>query len=166
MPLRTNVGVNRKVADNNYGSRGASVNLEIELDSSLIQEPERLQERIRQAFRLAQQSVDEELARQTAAGDAPATHGTTANGNGHGNGRYNGNGGGQRNGNNGHGRSRGVTASQMRAIRAIASRQGIDLAQTLQDRFGIAHPDDLSISDASALIDELKGASNGTGGRR
>ena len=29
MPLRTNVGVSRKVSDNNYGSRGASVNLEV-----------------------------------------------------------------------------------------------------------------------------------------
>ncbi len=54
MPLKTNVGVSRKVADNNHGSRGASVNLELELDSSLIQEPGRLQERIRQAFRPAQ----------------------------------------------------------------------------------------------------------------
>jgi hypothetical protein len=51
MPLRTNVGVHRKVADNNYGSRGASVNLEMELDSSLIQEPERLQDRIHQLRR-------------------------------------------------------------------------------------------------------------------
>ena len=58
MPLKTNVGVNRKVADNNYGSRGASVNLEVELDSSLIQDPERLQERIRQVFRMAQQADD------------------------------------------------------------------------------------------------------------
>jgi hypothetical protein len=64
MPLKTNVGISRKVADNNYGSRGASVNLEVELDSSLVQEPERLQDRIRQVFRLAQQSVEEELARQ------------------------------------------------------------------------------------------------------
>ena len=62
MPLKTNVGVSRKVADNNFGSRGASVSLEVELDSSLIQEPERFHDRIRQLFRMAQQSVDEELA--------------------------------------------------------------------------------------------------------
>ena len=41
MPLRTNIGISRKVADNNYGSRGASVNLEVELDSTLINDPER-----------------------------------------------------------------------------------------------------------------------------
>ena len=64
MPLKTNVGLSRKVGDSNYGSRGASVNLEVELDSSLLQEPERLLDRIRQLFRLAQQSVDEELSRQ------------------------------------------------------------------------------------------------------
>ena len=51
MPLKTNVGVSRKVADNNYGSRGASVNLEVELDSTLINDPERFHERIRQVFR-------------------------------------------------------------------------------------------------------------------
>ena len=27
MPLKTNVGISRKIADNNYGSHGASVNL-------------------------------------------------------------------------------------------------------------------------------------------
>ncbi len=64
MPLKTNIGVSRKVADNNYGSRGASVNLEVELDSSLVQDPERFHDRIRQVFRLAQQAIDEELSRQ------------------------------------------------------------------------------------------------------
>ena len=66
MPMKTNVGLSRKVADNNYGSRGASVNLEVELDSSLLQEPERLLDRIRQVFRLAQRAVDEEFSRQDA----------------------------------------------------------------------------------------------------
>ena len=37
MPLKTNVGINRKVTDSNFGSRGASVSLEVELDSSLVQ---------------------------------------------------------------------------------------------------------------------------------
>ena len=68
MPLKTNVGVSRKVADQNYGSRGASVNLEVELDSTLINDPERFHDRIRQVFRLAQQAIDEELARQQPVG--------------------------------------------------------------------------------------------------
>ena len=35
MPLKLNVGASRKVGDNNYGSRGASINLEMELDGTL-----------------------------------------------------------------------------------------------------------------------------------
>ena len=49
----------------NFGSRGASVNLELELDSCLAGEPRWLHDRIRQLFRLAKDSVDEGL---TAAG--------------------------------------------------------------------------------------------------
>jgi len=47
MPLKLNVGLSRKVGDTNYGSRGASVNVELELESSLVGEPAKLQERIR-----------------------------------------------------------------------------------------------------------------------
>ena len=68
MPLKTNIGVSRKIDDNSYGSRGASVNLEVELDSTLINEPERFHDRIRQVFRLAQQAIDEELSRQQPVG--------------------------------------------------------------------------------------------------
>ena len=82
MPLKTNVGVSRKVADNNYGSRGASVNLEVELDSTLINDPERFHDRIRQVFRLAQQAIDEELNRQQPGGGT-ASHQTNDGGNGH-----------------------------------------------------------------------------------
>jgi hypothetical protein len=83
--LKINVGFNRKVGEANYGSRGASVNLELELDSGLIGEPERLKDRVRQLFGLAKASVDEELHSQ------PATNGhangSPVNGNGHSNGR-------------------------------------------------------------------------------
>ena len=163
MPLKTNVGASRKIADNNYGSRGASVNLEVELDSSLIQDPERLQERIRQVFRMAQQAVDEELARQSTANGHDNGHTTTANGNGNGhhngNGRHNGNGNGHAAPRRSNGRR--ATASQARALRAIADRQGLDLAVELQGRFGAQEPEELSITEASRLIDELKAATNG-----
>ena len=88
MPLKTNVGVSRKVSDNQYGSRGASVNLEVELDSTLINDPERFHERIRQVFRLAQQAIDEELGRQQGNGmENHATNRAQPSHNGNGNGR-------------------------------------------------------------------------------
>src|SRR5262245_16975493 len=61
MPLKLNVGASRKVTDNNYGSRGASVNLELEVDASLAAEPGKLQEEIRRLFGLVRASLAEEL---------------------------------------------------------------------------------------------------------
>jgi hypothetical protein len=46
MPLKMNVGASRQVTDNNYGSRGASVNLEMELDTALVADSPKLQENI------------------------------------------------------------------------------------------------------------------------
>ena len=61
MPLKLNVGASRKVTDNNYGSRGASVNLELEFDTGLASEPDKLHERIRHLFGLVRASLTEEL---------------------------------------------------------------------------------------------------------
>jgi hypothetical protein len=59
--MKLNVGLSRKVGEPNYGSRGASMNLELELDNSLVEQPKRLRDRIRQLYQLAKASVDEEL---------------------------------------------------------------------------------------------------------
>ena len=160
MPMKLNVGLSRKVGEPNYGSRGASVNLELELDNSLVEQPKRLRERIRQLYQLAKASVDEEL---NASGGLPSNgqHPTSDNHNGHGIDRYRMNGNGSNNGannghtSNGHG-PRQATSSQVKAIHAIASRNRIDVGRLVQDRFNVQRPDDLSISDASTLIDELK----------
>src|SRR5438128_4895188 len=61
MPLRLNVGLSRKVGEANYGSRGANINIELEVDSALVGEPAKLQERIRQLFGLVRTSLAEEL---------------------------------------------------------------------------------------------------------
>jgi hypothetical protein len=143
--LKLNVGFNRKVGEANYGSRGASVNLELEYDSALASDPERLKERIRHLFGLAKASVEEELNGQA----APAGNGHSANANGH-----------RRN------NGRRATASQVRALHAIADRQHLDLANVLQERFTVSQAEDLSITEASELIDSLKGAGNGAGGSR
>src|SRR5205814_5343968 len=61
MPLKLNVGASRKVTDHNYGSRGASVNLELELDAALASEPQKLRDRIRKLFGLARAALAEAL---------------------------------------------------------------------------------------------------------
>lgn len=150
MPLKLNVGLSKKVGLPDYGSAGASVNLEVELDSSIAGDADRLRERIRALFGQVNIAVNEELAGHTsgeivANGKAPC--------NGHVNGRRRDN-------------TRCATASQVRALNAIAERRQLDLAGLLAERFGIRDPAELKITEASQLIDELKQAGNGTGGRR
>ena len=59
--IKLNAGFSRKVGEVNYGSRGASVNLELELDSGAIDTPEKLHDKIKTLFTLARRAVDEEL---------------------------------------------------------------------------------------------------------
>ena len=47
MPLRINVGLNRKIGEANYGSRGACVNFEVEAEATLVEKPDQLRERVR-----------------------------------------------------------------------------------------------------------------------
>jgi hypothetical protein len=144
MPLKLDVGLSRKVGESNYGSRGASVNIEMELESSLVGDPAKLQDRIRQLFGIVRSSLAEEL-----------------NGNGHGAAQ-------NLNGTNGHPKAEGAgndtpapqpraaTQSQARAIHAIAKQQGIHLPQLLRGRYQVGRAEDLSIKQASELIDSLK----------
>lgn len=147
MPLKLNLGLSRKVGEPNYGSRGASVNLEVEVDSTLIGEPAKFQERIRQLFGLVRTSLAEELN-----GNGHAANGNGASTNGH------------PGPNNGHGaviiadKPRMATASQLKAISAFAHRQQINLIPFLQNRIGVGRPADLTLKQASQVIDELKAA--------
>ena len=59
--IKLNAGFSRKVGEANYGSRGASVNLELELESSVVSDADKMHERIRSLFALAKKAVDEEL---------------------------------------------------------------------------------------------------------
>lgn len=65
--LKLNVGLNRKVGEPNYGSRGGSVNMEVELDNSLMQEPERLRETVSRLFAMVRQSLEQELVAESPA---------------------------------------------------------------------------------------------------
>ena len=157
MPLTLNVGLSKKIGLPDYGSLGASCNVQVELPTNLIfDDLDAFQRQARQAYAAAAQAINDELARQQ--GGPPANGHATQNGNGH---------APQPGGNGAPRRSNGrrATASQSRALRAIADRQGLDLAAELQRRFGVGQPEDLSITEASQTIDDLKATTNGNGRR-
>ena len=140
MPLKLNIAMSRKVGTPNYGSRGATVGLEMEVDSSLVDQPQQLNERIAHLFSLAEQSIDRQLTghivdgEQHAARNAAAAHESGV---------------------------RPATAKQIGAIHAIANRQNLDLVEELRSRFGVYRAQDLSLDQASQLIDAIKPSANG-----
>ena len=154
--IKLNAGFSRKVGEPNYGSRGASVNVELELESSLVSDPEALTSRIRGLFAIAKRSVDEEL------GNAPSDSRGGVSGNNHEQGRSN------RRGASDRQQHRHATVSQARAIRAICDKQGLNADHVVTDRFRVNAVEDLTLQEASSLIDDLKAAQTGgrNGGRQ
>jgi hypothetical protein len=138
--LKVNAGFARKMGEANYGSRGASVNVELELESHLVNDPDGLLRRIRELFELARKSVDAEL--------TSGTHGK------------NGRNGQAPAGRNGASNQpiRNATSSQLQAIRSMCTRRELDPDHLANDWFGVGGLDELTITEASKLIDELKGA--------
>ena len=135
MPLKLRIASSRKIGEPNYGSRGATVGLEMEVDSHLVDHPRQFHERIAGLFRLAKQSVNRELGRppqdEGGAGGYIAEPASVI---------------------------RPATNRQVRAIHVIARRRELDLDQELQDRFSVTRPEELSLDEASRMIDALSSA--------
>jgi hypothetical protein len=162
MPMKLNVGVSRKVGLPDYGSVGASCNLELELDSGLLEHDlDGFHARIRDAYVAAHQAVHDELARLQSPGKVkadsspPATavnkpasgdHRASSNANGT-----------MAKVQSDRARTRKpATSNQVKAILAIARRQNADLVGLLRQEFDVEQPEDLSLRQASQLIDLLK----------
>src|SRR4051812_12591722 len=124
---KISIVTSRKIGEPNYGSRGATVGLEMEVDSRLVEQPRELHAQIARLFRLAKASVDRELSRST---DERVLNSSRI------------------------GRTdevlrvRPATAAQIRAIRAIARRHNLDLTEQLQNCFGVGSPEELSLEAA------------------
>ena len=145
MPIKLNVGAARKISDEKYGSRGASVNLELELESALILDTAKLQERIRHLFGLVQQSLTEELnARRDGQVQPRASDKQPTVSNGH----------------KQDGTTRLATPKQIKALYAIARQRGFDLKEVLRDRFNLERPEQFTLQQASDLITALKSGSD------
>ena len=145
MPVKVNIGLSKKVGLPDYGSLGASAHVEFELDGGYDNgSTNKFQDAVRRAYAACRESVESELSAQESdskpqrAGQhqLPATH------------RH-------ANQSNPRTQTRGATSSQVRAIHAIANRNGVALAGVLS-QFDVSRPDDLSVRDASTVIDQLK----------
>ena len=179
MPMKVQLGVAKKIGQPDYGSLGASCNIELELDGGLLfNDLDGLQQKVRAAYTACRQAVDDELASQ-AGSSSPALNSPDAdhvpnNTNGHdrsdgdtaacGNPNRDGGGGanGSQNGHKSHINRRAATSAQVRALHSIATRQNFNLTELLRERFYIYKAEELSLPEASQLIDEL----NATHGSR
>jgi hypothetical protein len=117
-----------------------------------------LHAQIRGAFIAAQQAVNDELNRLQSLPVRPSpTAEVTTSGNGHHNGPVAHANGTPTRRNGVHTRtSKPATAGQVKAIYAIARAQHADLEGLLRDEYAVGRPEDLSLADASKLIDQLK----------
>ena len=154
MSLKLNVGVSKKLGLPGYSSIGASCHVEVELDPTLLQgELSAFHERVRSAYETCHHAVLDELLRLQSL-PAPSPSGRALpppRENGH-------------VGRNGDSTlpeplRKSATPSQLRAIELIARRQDADLSGLLHDQFGVHRPEDLTLRQASRLIDALKAGS-------
>ena len=150
MPLKLNLGVSKKIGLPDYGSLGASCNVEIELDSSLLQHDlESFHRHVKNAYVACRQAVNDELAREQEAQPAGA-HGsqssaprtTPANGNG----------------------TSGASQKQQGYIRQLAGEirgLGSRRLETIVNRMFGKPLGELTSFDASSLIDTLRSIKDG-----
>ena len=149
--IRLNVGACRKVSDNHYGSRGGNVNIELELDSALALDSQKLRDHIRKLFDLANASLEEELQANTGHVSVEDSHGNGAavalNGNGNG---------------TGHAVSvtpiRYATEKQILCIQGLARKNGVPIPELLKQA-GVRVFNDMTVRQASQMIESLKGSS-------
>jgi len=140
VPLIVNVGLSRK-ASRDYQSSGVSINVTAELDSALLTRPQELQQEVANLYAQAETALNRQAGISSSATARPTPHPDARNGN-----RMS----------NEHRNGGGMTASQRRAIEAIAHRAGLDAGQEVYDQLGIAF-NDLTLRQASEMIDRLKG---------
>jgi hypothetical protein len=147
--LKLQAGVSKKVGLPGFSSASASCTIEAELDSSLLQDPEGFQIIAQRAYHSCEQAVQDQIARLTSEGTeasqpqesievrtspavsgAPVTRIPAA--------QF-----------SNQPSPRPATASQMKAIWAIAARRRIDLVGLLRERLGLTTADELGIRQAS-----------------
>lgn len=163
MPLKLNVGISKKIGLPDYGSVGASCNVELEFDASLLgEDSSAFHDRVRRVYATCAQAVNDELASQcegvptvsrNSADARPAAQPANGNGNNqHGNGHAP--------------RGNGSRASkkQMDYLRQLAGQVvglGIRGVELLSQKLCGKPLAELTTMDASSLIDTVKAVKEG-----
>jgi hypothetical protein len=167
MPLTINIGLSKKVGTANYGSLGASCNVEFEVEHGLLdRDLEGFHERVKNAFNAVRRAVEDQLARELntpasnngTAMPGPASAANNTNSNGAGNSPANGN--CHRSDSNGHGASEkqlSFARQLSKGIQGLGIRRLDALSQKMFDKPLAA----LSSLEASGLIDALKSIKTG-----
>ena len=149
--LKLNAGLSRKIGQPDYGSRGAMVNVEIELPTEVLRDAEKLRRQVAGVFDTLRAAVDEELGVTPGPTGDPTEerwrptadvrrNGHAQNGDGY---AANGRGG------------LPCTEKQVRALHAFSRRAGADLTAELR-RLGVTTAEELSRRQASEAIDRFK----------
>jgi hypothetical protein len=154
MPMKLNVGVCRKVGQPDYGSLGASCDVQLELSDSLVfDDPDAFQQRVRQAYAACEQAVDEQLGTKQRSSGSSNGHAQAESPSRHTGGAD----AGHQNGNGTAGR--GASEKQVTYVRQLSGQikgLGVRKLESLaQNMFGKPVAG-LSSLDASGLIDTLK----------
>ena len=170
MPMTLTVSRNRKTS-HNYNSDGCGLSLTVELDQGLLRQPDELHAKIERLYAELDDALEAESERSTLAGLNRNRDRNLDNADNrpvpsrdrHGRREH------RRPDNrdhNGHADEPGMTQSQRRAIAAIAKRLDVDPEDEATDMAGTSL-DQLSLKQASTLIDRLKSRqhSHGNGSR-
>lgn len=158
--ISANISKKVPITGTEFSSQQFGASMEVEVSDA--DQPENIQARIRGLYAAVTQAVDEQI--------AAATGGN--GGNGHGPARENvsppppptqppaapvrdGCAGNRTGSASGNGKKTGTTDAQRRAIYAICKSLNLDMATVLAD-FNVTDASQLSVKDASRLIDDLK----------
>lgn len=176
--IRLSANLSRKIPVPGIQFSSQQYGAALEIEVSDADKPEAIQARIRELYDLLNRSIDEQIVAATESNGHETDQGNGGNGQPQakaepaarrGNGRtsqpraqYRRNGNSRANGGgNGARRVTLATEAQQRAIFAICKDLGIEMADALAD-FNVADAAELTVMDASRLIDDLKGQQTGS----
>jgi hypothetical protein len=134
--------LSKKVPLPNVGYSSQQYGASIEIEVGDADSPESIHGKMRKLYALLNRTVDEQISSATAGPAQPDGNGASAQAK-------------PSNGGNGTNRVARATAAQCKAIFAICKSRGLDMQAALAD-FHVADPAELSVRDASRLIDALK----------